>query len=73
MMKSTGNHLDGGSSEHSPSYDEKRAVAVENGEFEKHGQHIELPPDPDAGLSAEEKARIVCINSICEDRLALAD
>lgn len=59
MMKSTGNHLDGGSSDHSPSYDEKRAVGVETGEFEKQAHHIDLPPDPDAGLSIEEKARIV--------------
>lgn len=50
------------SSEHSPSYDEKRAIGIEAGEFEKHGHHIDLPPDPDAGLSAEEKARIVSID-----------
>lgn len=42
---------------HSPSDDEKK-VGVEAGGFQSIG-HDELPPDPDAGLSAEERARIV--------------
>ena len=42
---------------HSPSGDEKN-VGVEAGDFEALG-HGELPPDPDADLSAEEKANIV--------------
>lgn len=42
---------------HSPSDDEKK-VGVEAGAFESLATH-QLPPDPDAGLSDEEKARIV--------------
>ncbi|KAL8713597.1 MAG: hypothetical protein Q9220_002459 [cf. Caloplaca sp. 1 TL-2023] len=41
---------------HSPSDDEK-AVGVRPGGFEELG-HGDLPPDPDAGLSDEEKAKI---------------
>lgn len=42
---------------HSPSSDEKK-LGVEAGGFETRG-HGELGPDPDAGLSEEEKAKIV--------------
>lgn len=44
-------------SAHSPSSDEKK-LGVEAGGFETHG-HGDLGPDPDAGLSEEEKAKIV--------------
>ena len=43
---------------HSPSDDEKR-LGVKPGEFETLG-HGQLPPDPDAHLSPEERAAIVC-------------
>ena len=43
---------------HSPSDDEKR-VGVKHGDFETLG-HGQLPPDPDAHLSPEERAAIVC-------------
>ena len=43
---------------HSPSYDEKK-VGVQQGEIETLG-HGQLPPDPDAHLSPEERAAIVC-------------
>ena len=45
-------------STHSPSDVNEKVVGVGQGEFETLG-HGELPPDPDAGLSEEEKARIV--------------
>lgn len=45
----------------SPSDDEKK-LGVDAGEFETLGRH-ELPLDPDAGLSEEEKARIVSLSS----------
>jgi len=44
---------------HSPVDDKGRVVGVEEGGFETLG-HGQLPPDPDAGLSEEERARIVC-------------
>lgn len=48
----------------SPSDDEKK-VGVERSGVEPDGLetlgHGELLPDPDAGLSEEEKARIVCV------------
>ena len=47
-------------STHSPIDDKEKVVGVDQGGFETLG-HGELPPDPDAGLSEEEKARIVCI------------
>ena len=43
---------------HSPSDDEK-GVGVRQGGFETLG-HGQLPPDPDAHLSPEERAAIVC-------------
>ncbi|KAL8719729.1 MAG: hypothetical protein Q9225_003299 [Loekoesia sp. 1 TL-2023] len=46
---------------HSPSDDEKK-VGVEAGGFETLG-HGELPPDPDADLSPEERAKIVRIQA----------
>ena len=48
---------------HSPSDDEKR-VGVKRGEFETLG-HSQLPPDPDAHLSPEERAAIV--GGICPE------
>jgi len=44
---------------HSPVDDKGGVVGVEEGGFETLG-HGQLPPDPDAGLSEEERARIVC-------------
>ncbi|KAI4248337.1 MAG: hypothetical protein L6R42_009296, partial [Xanthoria sp. 1 TBL-2021] len=41
---------------HSPSDDEKK-VGASPGQFQALG-HADLPLDPDAGLSQEEKARI---------------
>ena len=43
---------------HSPTAYNDKVTGVEAGGFETLG-HGQLPPDPDAGLSAEEKARIV--------------
>ena len=45
-------------SAHSPSDDEK-TLRVGQGAFQNLG-HGELPPDPDAHLSLEERAAIVC-------------
>lgn len=56
-MKLSTEHIDS-DSRRSPSDDEKRLSAKE-GDFEALG-HGGLPPDPDAHLSAEEKAAIVC-------------
>lgn len=47
-------------SNQSPIDDKERVVGVEQGAFETLG-HGELPADPDAGLSEEEKAHIVCV------------
>ena len=44
-------------SDRTPSNDEKK-IGVEAGGFEARG-YGELPPDPDAGMSEAEKARIV--------------
>ena len=55
-MKNSTDHIDSDSG-HSPSDDEKR-VGVGQGEFETLG-HGQLPPDPDAHLSPEERAAIV--------------
>ncbi|KAI9878340.1 MAG: hypothetical protein M1830_001199, partial [Pleopsidium flavum] len=55
-MKMTTEHVGDSDSGHSPSDDEKR-IGVAPGGFEKLG-HGELPPDPDAGLSEAEKARV---------------
>ena len=49
-MKNAVHHV-GLDSTHAPSDDEKTIVGV--------GGRNQLPPDPDAGLSDEEKARIV--------------
>ena len=49
---------------HSPSDDGKK-VGVEEGAFESLAAK-QLPPDPDAGLSDEEKARIVGFLIICD-------
>ena len=38
--------------------DDEKAVGVKQGEFETLGRG-ELPPDPDADLSPEERAKIV--------------
>lgn len=54
-MKLSTEHIDSDSG-HSPSDDEKR-VGVKQGDFETLG-HGQLPPDPDAHLSAEEKVVI---------------
>ena len=43
---------------HSPSDDEKK-FGLSQGGFETPG-HGQLPPDPDAHLSPEERAAIVC-------------
>ena len=49
---------------HTPSDDEKK-IGMEA----DHADHVEnigrgpLPPDPDAGYSEEEKARIVCLGN----------
>ena len=56
-MKSSAEHNDSDST-HSPLEDKEKVVGVEPGGFETLG-HGELPPDPDAGLSEEERARIV--------------
>lgn len=45
-------------SNHSPLDDKEKVVGVEQGGFETLG-HGQLPPDPDAGLSEEERAQIV--------------
>lgn len=42
---------------HTPIEDEKK-IGVGSGEFESLATH-QLPPDPDAGLSDAEKAKIV--------------
>lgn len=42
-----------------PSDDEKK-LGVEPGEVVESGANDGLPPDPDAGLSDEERAAIVC-------------
>ncbi len=44
-------------SAHSPSDDEKKVGAMPD-QYQTLG-HADLPPDPDAGLSQDEKARIV--------------
>lgn len=58
-MKLSTEHVDSDSG-HSPSDDEKKLGATQ-GELESLG-HGELPPDPDAHLSPEERAAIVCTN-----------
>ena len=57
MMKvpGIGKHHD---SDSTPSDDEKKVTGVEPGQFENLPRE-QLPPDPDAGLSEAEKARIV--------------
>lgn len=47
-------------STHSPLDDKEKVVGVEQGGFETIG-HGQLPPDPDASLSHEERARIVSV------------
>ncbi len=56
-MKATAQHISDSDSGRSPSDDEKH-VGVEAGAFESAGKR-DLPPDPDAGLSEEERAKIV--------------
>lgn len=56
-MKSAVDALDSDSA-HTPSDDDKKIGVV--GQLENIGGR-ELPPDPDAGLSEEERARIVCL------------
>ena len=46
----------------SPSDDEKQ-VGDSGGAFQKPG-HSDLPPDPDANLSPEEKAKIVRVQEM---------
>lgn len=58
-MKFSKDHHDSDST-HSPTDDKEKVIGVEQGGFETHGRG-QLPPDPDAGLSAEERARIVSI------------
>ena len=65
-MKLSPEHIDSDSG-HSPSDDEKR-VGVKPGEFETLG-HGQLPPDPDAHLSLEERAAIVCVTDHKSDPL----
>ena len=55
-------HVDSDSA-HSPSDDEKK-IRVRQGQLDTLG-HGQLPPDPDAHLSLEERAAIVC--SDCPD------
>ncbi|KAI9715780.1 MAG: hypothetical protein M1812_005779 [Candelaria pacifica] len=55
-MKTTTQHISDSDSGRLPSDDEKR-LGVEPGAFETAHKH-QLPPDPDAGLSDEEKAKI---------------
>lgn len=50
-------HVDSDSA-HSPS-DDERKISVRQGQFDTLG-HGQLPPDPDAHLSLEERAAIVC-------------
>ena len=57
-MKLSKEHNDSDST-HSPIHDNEKVVGVEPGAFETRGRG-QLPPDPDAGLSEEEKAHIVC-------------
>lgn len=54
-MKPAVEHVDSDSG-HTPSDDEKKIGLVDEAGFTGHGH---LPPDPDAGLSDEERARIV--------------
>lgn len=56
-MKPSTEHIDSDSGR-SPSGDEK-TIGVEQGALETRGDG-ELPPDPDAHLSPEERAAIVC-------------
>ena len=63
-MTTSSDHVDSDSG-HSP-IDDKERVGVKQGEFETLG-HGQLPPDPDAHLSPEERAAIVC--SICPEPL----
>lgn len=46
-------------SRHSQVDDEKKDLAVPSADFEI-GRPTKLAPDPDAGLSEDERARIVC-------------
>ena len=57
-MKLSKEHHDSDST-HSPIHDNEKVVGVEQGAFETRGRG-QPPPDPDAGLSEEEKAHIVC-------------
>lgn len=58
-MKLSTDHHDSDST-HSPLDDNEKVVGVERGGFETLGRG-QLPPDPDYGLSEEEKARIVSV------------
>ena len=58
-MKLSTDHHDSDST-HSPIDDKEKVVGVEHGEFETLGRG-QLPPDPDAGLSLEERAHIVSL------------
>lgn len=58
-MRLSTEHIDSDNGR-SPSDDEKK-LGVKQGELEYLG-HGELPPDPDAHLSPEERAAIVCSN-----------
>ena len=57
-------------SDHSP-IDDKETLGEKQGELETLG-HGQLPPDPDAHLSPEERAAIVCSirpQSLCSNGL----
>ncbi|KAI9809382.1 MAG: hypothetical protein M1827_006894 [Pycnora praestabilis] len=58
-MKADAAHMerDSNSSGHSPSYNEKKNIDVEPGQFETLDRY-HLPPDPDAHLSEAERASI---------------
>jgi len=58
-MKLSTDHHDSDST-HSPLDDKEKVVGVEKGGFETLGRG-QLPPDPDAALSEEERALIVSI------------
>lgn len=54
-------HHDSDSGGHSPALDDEKRAGVQPGQFETVGHH-NLPSDPDANLSAEERARIVSLS-----------
>ena len=55
---------------HSPSSEDEKIVGVKPGEFENLDSQG-LPPDPDAHLSDEERAKIVLPSSILNAQLPI--